>query len=295
CAVALPPTEDNVTMIQDFTQSEDVPTCLETTMRMRFVNNNCDTRTIDISQSLPAGLEFVEDTYNDSEFASAPAYTYNANAFTLNGLELPSGTTYLYINVRTTAGTTTTYDTSSSFTVQETGNPYNSIDPAGNADSQVSFEASGYTAPALDVSYTVNATCLEEGTPVTYTLNFDNQEASAITGATLNVYYALGQEIFSVTLNNGIAGVHGFGPVGESYIEMSNVNIPTGTSSIEVQMDITSDIFVDELTASSVFQLITEPDNPCAEESPMVSNVIELSECVFCANPTGIDSDGDGI
>src|SRR5690606_1704255 len=34
CAVALPPTEDNVTMIQDFTQSEDVPTCLETTMRM---------------------------------------------------------------------------------------------------------------------------------------------------------------------------------------------------------------------------------------------------------------------
>src|SRR5690606_38548693 len=295
CAVALPPTEDNVTMIQDFTQSEDVPTCLETTMRMRLVNNNCDTRTVNISQTLPAGLEFVENTYNDSDFTTPPAYTYNANTFTLNGLELPSGTTYLYINVRSTAGTTTTYNTYSSFTVQETSNPYNSIDPAGNADSQVSFEASGYTAPALDVSYTVNATCLEEGTPVTYTLNFDNQEATAITGATLNVFYALGQEISSVTLNNGITGVHGFGPVGESYIEMTDLNIPTGTSSIDVVMDITSDIFTDEPSASSVFQLITEPCNACAEESPIVSNVIELSECIFCANPTGIDSDGDGI
>src|SRR5690606_16437953 len=68
-----------------------------------------------------------------------------------------------------------------------------------------------------------------------------------------------------------------------------------GTSSIDVVMDITSDIFTDEPSASSVFQLITEPGNACAEESPIVSNVIELSECIFCANPTGIDSDGDGI
>ena len=285
CATPLPPTEDNVTIVQDFTQSEEVPTCLETTMRMRLVNNNCDTRTVNISQTLPVGLEFVEDTYNDSEFTTPASYTYNANTFTLNGLELPSGTNYLYINVRSTTGSTTTYNTSSSFTVQETGNSYNSIDPAGNADSQVSFEASGYTAPALDVSYTVNASCLEAGSSVTYTLNFDNQEAGEITGVTLNVYYALGQEISAVTLNNGITGVHGFGPAGESYIEMTNVTIPTGTSSIDVLMDITSDIFTDEPIASSVFQLITEPGNACAEESPLVSNVIELVACAFCTQP----------
>ena len=280
CATPLPPTEDNVTMVQDFTQSEDVPTCLETTMRMRLVNNNCDTRTINISQTLPAGLEFVEGTYNDAEFTTPPAYTYNTNTFTLNGLELPSGTSYLYINVRSTAGITTTYNTSSSFTVQETGNSYNSIDPAGNADSQVSFEASNYTAPDIDLLYTVDATCLTEGDQVTYTLNFDNQEASAITDATLKVYYALGQEISSVTPNNGITGVHGFGLAGESYIEMTNVTIPIGTSSIDVLMDITSDIFTDEPTASSVFQLITEPGNACAEENPtMLSKALTLEDC----------------
>ncbi|GGF25075.1 DUF6923 family protein [Echinicola rosea] len=294
CALPLPPTEDNVTMVQDFTQSEEVPSCIETTMRMRFTNSNCDTRTVDISQSLPSGLEFVEDTYNDSEFPASPTYTYNSSSFTLNGLELPPGTTYLYINVRSTDGTTTTYNTTSNFTVDETGNSYTSIDPAGNEFSTVGFEASTYSEPPLDLLYEVDASCIEDGDQVTYTLNLDNQGAE-ITGATLKGYYDIGQEIVSVTFNSGVTGVHGINPVGESYIETEDVTIPAGESSITVVVDITSDIFTDEDFASSLFELVVEPENPCAEGSPMLSNVLELDECGPCPNPSGNDIDGDGI
>lgn len=284
CAIPLPPTLDNVTMIQDFTQSEDVPSCIETTMRMRFINSNCDTRTLDISQTLPAGLEFVEGTYNDSEFASAPAYTYNASTLALNGLELPSGTTFLYINVRSTEGSTTAYNTTSSFTVGETGNSYKSINPSAEEFSTVGFVASNFTAPDLDILYEVDATCLDEGDQVTYTLNFDNQDPE-ITGAALKVYYDLGQDITSVTFNHGTSGVLGFDPTGESYIEIDDLTIPTGQSSITVELDITGEIFSDENFASSVFELIVDPDNPCAEELPMRSNVIELESCAFCTQP----------
>ncbi|WPR77758.1 hypothetical protein [Algoriphagus sp. NG3] len=280
CAIPLPPTVDNVTMIQDFTQSEEVPSCIETTMRMRFINSNCDTRTLDISQSLPPGLEFVEDTYNDSEFGSPTPFTFDANTFALNGLELPSGTTFLYINVRSTDGTTTVYNTSSDYTVTETGNSYNSINPAAEEFSTVGFVASSFTAPDLDFLYEVDATCLDEGDQVTYTLNFDNQDPE-ITGATLKVYYDLGQDITSVTFNNGTSGVLGFDPIGESYIEIDDLVIPNGESSITVTLDITSEIFTDEDAASSFFELIVDPDDPCSVENPsMLSNVITLEACL---------------
>jgi len=282
CMVALPPNEDGVNIVQDFTQSEDVPTCMDTTMRLRIVNSSCEDRTINISQTLPAGLEFVDDTYNDSDFgAGTTAYTHNASTFTLNGLVVPAGTTnYLYVNVRSTAGTTTTYNTSSSYTVTSgSGNTYSSVDPAANPDSEVSFEASTYTTPDVTINYTTSETCLESGTPATYTVEFTNNSGSAITGATLQGFYALGQEISSVTLNNGITGTQEIGAAGDSYIEYSNVTIPTGTSSIDVVLDITSDIFTDAPTASSVFQLITAPGNACAEENPIVSNVLTLEQC----------------
>ncbi|GGH20772.1 hypothetical protein FAZ19_15500 [Sphingobacterium alkalisoli] len=279
CATPLPPTVDNVTMIQDFTQSEEVPSCIETTMRLRFINSNCDTRTVNVSQTLPAGLEFVEDTYNDSEFGSPTPYTYNANTFTLNGLELPSGTTFLYINVRSTDGTTTVYNTSSDYTVTETSNSYNSINPAAGEFSPVGFVASSFTAPDLNFLYEVDATCLGEGDQVTYTLNFDNQDPE-ITGATLKVYYELGQDITSVTFNNGTSGVLGFDPTGESYIEIDDLVIPNGESSITVTLDVTSEIFTDEDAASSFFELVIDPDNPCSVENPsMLSNVITLEAC----------------
>lgn len=279
CAIPLPPTEDNVTMIQDFTQSEEVPSCIETTMRMRFINSNCDTRTLDISQALPAGLEFVEDTYNDSEFGTPTPYTYDANNFTLNGLELPSGTTFLYINVRSTEGTTTVYNTISSFTVGETGNSYNSINPAAEEFSTVGFVASNFTEPNLNFLYEVDATCLADGDQVTYNLSFDNQDPE-ITGATLKVYYDLGQDITSVTFNNGTSGVLGFDPTGESYIEVDDLVIPTGESSITVTLDITNAIFTDEDAASSFFELVIDPNDPCSVENPsMLSNVITLEAC----------------
>ncbi|TJZ60367.1 hypothetical protein FAZ15_10175 [Sphingobacterium olei] len=279
CATPLPPTVDNVTMIQDFTQSEEVPSCIETTMRLRFINSNCDTRTVNVSQTLPAGLEFVEGTYNDSEFGSPTPYTYNANTFTLNGLELPSGTTFLYINVRSTDGTTTVYNTSSDYTVTETSNSYSSINPAAGEFSTVGFVASSFTAPDLNFLYEVDATCLDEGDQVTYTLNFDNQDPE-ITGATLKVYYELGQDITSVTFNNGTSGVLGFDPTGESYIEIDDLVIPNGESSITVTLDITSEIFTDEDAASSFFELVIDPDNPCSVENPsMLSNVITLEAC----------------
>ncbi|MBE8722087.1 thrombospondin type 3 repeat-containing protein [Sphingobacterium pedocola] len=279
CAIPLPPTVDNVTMIQDFTQSEEVASCIETTMRLRFINSNCDTRTVNVSQTLPAGLEFVEDTYNDSEFGSPTPYTYDANTFTLNGLELPSGTTFLYINVRSTNGTTTVYNTSSDYTVTETSNSYSSINPAAGEFSTVGFVASSFTAPDLNFLYEVDATCLGEGDQVTYTLNFDNQDPE-ITGATLKVYYDLGQDITSVTFNNGTSGVLGFDPTGESYIEIDDLVIPNGESSITVTLDITNEIFTDEDAASSFFELVIDPDNPCSVENPsMLSNVITLEAC----------------
>lgn len=290
CAIPLPPTLDNVAMVQDFTQSEDVPSCIETTMRMRLINNNCNTRTIDISQTLPAGLEFVPDTYNDSEFASAPTFTFNANTFTLNGLQLPSGTNYLYINVRSTDGTTTTYDTNSSFTVSETGNSYNSIDPAGNQDTKVSFVASNFSEPDLDLQYTVDKTCLSKGGLAKYTLTFNNQ-GPQISGSTLKVYYDLGQEITAVNFNNGISGVDLVSPIGGSYIEMEDMIIPSGQSSIDVFISATADIYTDETFVSSLFELIVEPGNPCAEDLPMVSNVVELNVCdrVIISNPVLIN------
>ncbi|MFD2034655.1 hypothetical protein ACFSKL_07645 [Belliella marina] len=288
CAIPLPPTVDNVTMIQDFTQSEDVPSCIETTMRMRFINSNCDTRTLDISQSLPSGLEFVDDTYNDSEFGSPTPYTFDANTFTLNGLELPSGTTFLYINVRSTDGTTTVYNTSSDYTVTETSNSYSSINPAAGEFSTVGFVASNFTEPDLDLLYEVDATCVDEGGQVTYTLNFDNHDPE-ITGASLKVYYDIGQEIVSVDFNNGTSGTLGFDPVGDSYIEIDDLVIPAGQSSITVVLDITNEIFTDEDFVSSVFELIVDPDNPCAEELPMTSNEVVLGACTCIEPPSDCD------
>lgn len=288
CALALPPTVDNISIVQDFTQSEDVPSCIETTMRMRFVNSNCDTKIINVSQTLPNGLEFVSDTYNDAEFSAPTPFTFDPNNFVINGLELPSGTTFLYINVRSTDGISAVYNTSSNFTVEESGNSYSSINPAGGEFSQVGFEANSATVPNVELLYEVNEACLEIGDQVIYTLNFNNQDTE-ITGANLRVYYDVGQSIASIDFNNGVSGVLGFDPIGEAYIEIEDLTIPTGQSSIDVLIDITNQIFNTENFVSSIFELVVQPDNPCSEEAPLVSNEILLTNCGFCTQPGSTD------
>lgn len=205
------PNADNVNMFASFVES-DLPTCEEATVKLTIQNLNCDDKTINLSNSLPAGLEYVADSYVGLD-TEVPAYS--GSTLTLNGLVVPKGSSDIFVKVKPTAanlGTTATYNVFYNYTVAggtNIPNPYRSDDLSGVSgfqDASVNYTAASPISKPI-VNKTVSS-CYSPGTTVlTYTVTIQNTSASAITNVEFEDLLSAAQSYItgSLTQTNFVA------------------------------------------------------------------------------------------
>lgn len=285
CAANPDPNPDNMYMYQSFT-TNPIFACNETTMMMRIINNNAVAKTININNTLPAGLAYVPNSYNDVELpANSPQPTYGGTLFSLNNLVVPPGDHTIYINVKPTANVSTTYQTQGSFTVN--GNTYNSDGDPATAGFQTSplqvLEGANVDTSKFKLTKTANATCSKNGQQVTYRLTIENNSGADVNGAVLEEDLQYGQTVQGYTLNGGLTGTPVVDPIGGTILHLSNMKIPMGTSYVEMVVNI-NDSYTNSNNTSlfNFFKVELAPDSPCGNGGAITSNIIDIPVCDYC-------------
>ncbi len=282
CAANPEPTADHMNIYQSFT-TNPVYSCNETTMIMRIINNNSANRKISISNNLPEGLAYVPDSYNDVELSGNPQPTYAGKLFSLNNLVVPPGTHTIYVDVKPTNNTGTTYQTQADFTVLNTGNNYKSDGDASVPGFQTSplevLKGQEVDVSKYKLTKSVNVSCGVNNQKVTYRLTIENNSGAPVTGANLEENLEGGQTIESYILN-GITGTPAVNPVGATIFHLNDVTIPVGISTIDMVVNL-QDSYDNNNTSGIVSQFIIEidPDNPCSSSSTAYSNALLLPLC----------------
>jgi len=282
CAANPEPSEDNVYIYQSFS-TNPVYSCNETTMIMKIVNNNSVNKTISIINNLPSGLNYVSNSYNDSELPGNPQPAYNNQSFVLNNLVVPTGQHTLYVNVKPSNNIDHTYQTQADFTVSNTGNTYKSDGDASIPGYQASplevLAGQEIDASKFKLTKLINVSCGANNQKITYKLTIENNSGAAIAGANLEENLEDGQTILSYTMN-GITGTPAVNPVGSTIFHLNDVNIPVGTSTIDMVVDI-QDSYTNNNNSPIFSQFIIEldPDSVCSGSSTISSEPIFLPVC----------------
>ena len=169
---------DNVHLYASFTPNS-LPTCDEAVLKIKIENNNCVSKTIDITNTLPTGLEYVADRYVG---IGTETPSYSGTNFSLSNLVVPSGNSYIYVNVKTPNNVDQTYSTYYSYSVQGGGSSYRSDDYSGQAgfqDAVVNYtESDAFVKPT--VTKTVSSCYSPTNEVLTYTITIKNNHTSAL-------------------------------------------------------------------------------------------------------------------
>lgn len=318
CAEVVEPTPDNVYVSHSFTQNELATCGGETTMRIKVTNNNvCDDKTIDLHQVLPAGLEYVPDSFNGTELPSGSldnaSVSYSGGNFNLTNLSLPYGEHYFYIDVTNPSGVEGTYPTQFTFEVT------NGLDPNFTYESP-EVDLTYYDAgpqplnPELSLSIKEvedgSISCGTNGGQITYRLKIDNTNSDPITEAEILQTFDYDQTIVSYNLVSGededgvITGelpVDGDGnlidPIGGTLFNLTNATIPVGVSYIDIVVDLGNSYDIEEVNnlGLSASFLVGFGSGDCAESGESISNEVILMKCTdVCTKPGYFDQPADG-
>lgn len=133
CGVEYPSFPDEVYILSNF-QAASVPSCEEAYINIAIDNLNCTNKTIDIASTLPSGLVFIQDSYGGP---GTPSFSQGNTAFSLNGLNVSPGKTYLSLAVAPTSTAGGTYNVEFTYSVVNGTNipsPYKSFDGSSRKD-----------------------------------------------------------------------------------------------------------------------------------------------------------------
>lgn len=282
CEQPVEPTPDNVYVFLEF-DKDTLFTCEESLLRIKIDNRNCDDRTLSFQQTLPAGIEFIDTTFNHSElgtpYTSILPTVLNSSTLSFDSLDIPSGVSNLYIRVKSTSAITADYSTQASYTVKASS--------GGNGDTLLSDNLSGLSGlnptdirfvasspvalPDFNVTAlntisndtTYLATGIAPGDILEYTYSFTNNSGSTLSG--LELIDGIGDQAEyipgSLTASAGVNyTANNYGDPGEeNTLRLENFEVPTGTSTIRIQA------YVQTSTDTIPSLAILNPDlnNPC--------------------------------
>jgi uncharacterized repeat protein (TIGR01451 family) len=274
------PNADNVYLNTSF-NNDSLPTCDNGQLKINVKNWNCSTKQIDISSVLPSGLSFVPNSFMAS-VGSDTAILSNSN-FTFNNFKAPSGNSYIYVKVKSTANTSASYDTKFNYTLDTGTNspsPYTSDGNSGLSGwqpSRINYKSSSTINPSPSVSISANKKCYDLGAmdTITYTITFVNNTGSTISNVTLT--NSMGEGLIYV---RGLSGSPFGGTIDmldSLNIYISNMSIPNGTSTLSYQAVIASNV----LKVQNSVTMIIDPSSECAISSSVQSNVLSIDTAFY--------------
>ncbi|MCU0467176.1 MAG: hypothetical protein MUF58_01125 [Arcicella sp.] len=148
------------------------------TYKFTLQNLNCDAKTVNLTDALPAGITWKDSTVVTTlTVGTTNAYGNTAN-LNLSNISVPPGVSYIYAEAVATA--TGTLNNQASFTVN--GNTYQSDEPytAGSANpTPVTVLAA--TKADLTISKAVDKTTIQESGVMKYTFTLTNSEPTDMT------------------------------------------------------------------------------------------------------------------
>jgi uncharacterized repeat protein (TIGR01451 family) len=288
CGSPIEPNKDNVFIKQSF-EEDTMSSCNAATMKLNIINRNCNGRTINITNNLPSGIEYVADSY-ESDSSAVP--TYAGQNFSLSNFNIPSGETNLYIKVKpsSTINSITTYNTQSNYNVTVASGGTGASILSDNLSANWGLQPTAITfkpsvAPIMPlVAFTSNKTQDACGL-VTYTITINNNTGATMNNLQLYSFLNLGQLLNgSLTLSSGLSG-NVFPTIqnNESNFFITNMNIPVGTHTITFQTQVNQ---IDEFASNSIELFYDPASNECALSSKVVANLEK--KCATCMGGNGI-------
>ena len=252
------------------------------TYKFELENLSCAAKTIDLNDTLPDGLTWVDDSFSTS-LATANTNDYkNGKAFSTT-VTVPPGKSFVMLDAK--AAATGTYNNQAAFAIN--GNTYLSDDPAqpGYADATpVVISNQPYPDAKVSLAMSVDkATVLQNGT-FTYTMTFNNTEASAVKVNLQTTAWA-GSSFVANSLANALGGTLVGDYATENNLQIMGITVPVGTSSITIQGNSNSLAAGTELVTHAE---ITPEDSPTAfMPRPVNSNDTKVTVvAASCGNST---------
>ncbi len=301
-----PPTPDNV-YLRKLVSGGSHFAGDDVTFKFELENLNCGDKTIDFSDTLPAGLTWADDSLATA-LTLAETNDYKGSQSFNTKVTLPPGKSYLMLDA--TAATVGTFQNQASVTVN--GNNYLSDDPsqAGAANpTPVVISAQPYPTAKVAVSMTADKATVSQNGTFTYTITFNNTETNPVKVNFRTAPWA-GSSFVANTLTNNNGGTVMGDYATESNLLISGMVLPVGTSTITVQAN-SKDVALD--TVMTVAAEITPDENPMTFlPKPLKSNntavtvkaivsgdsdsdgLNDAEEATLGTDPNQVDTDGDG-
>ncbi|WGZ95557.1 MAG: hypothetical protein QJT81_06100 [Candidatus Thiothrix putei] len=277
------------------------------TFKFELENLSCGAKTVNFSDTLPAGLKWADDSLATGlTLADTNDYKDSQNFSTT--ITLPPGKSYLMLDA--TAAAQGTFQNQAGFTVN--GNHYLSDDPAqaGGADpTPVVISAQPYATANVAVSMTADKATVPQNGTFTYTVTFNNTESNPVKVNFRTAPWA-GSSFVANTLTNSNGGTVIGDYAAESNLQIVGMTVPVGTSTLTIQAN-SNDLALDTQMVTAAE--ITPEDSPTAfMPKPLKSNTTTVTvkaavdgdsdsdgltdsqEAILGTDPNLADTDGDG-
>ena len=284
---------DNINLYASFVK-DVIPNCEEATIKLKIENNNCTSKTINITNTLPAGLEYVADRYVG---IGTETPSYSGTNFSLSNLVVPSGNSYIYVNVKTPNNVDQTYSTYYSYSVQGGGSGYRSDDYSGQAgfqDAVVNYTRSRVVEKPI-ITKTVSSCYSSTNQLLTYTITIQNTSSSSIQDIEFEDFLDAAQTFVPSSLtfinfaNNGTTTLEPDPNNGNrintiliSRMEIGGYDtaIITFQANVNFSEMIGTDTIVDTTGTyfTNIASLIIDPESECGASS-FVSSLVHILEC----------------
>lgn len=270
------PNPDDVFIYSSVVGADTLPYCQEATIKLNIKNWNCDPRTINITNTLPVGIQFVDSSYSG---LGSETPTMSGQNFSLSNLTIPSGNSYMYMKVKSVNNTTASYSTNFKFTVvggTNIPNPYQSDDNSGVAgfqDMVINYESTPIIQKPTLVLKT-DKQCYEKGDTILYTMTFENTSSSSLTNVEIietmdNVMY-LGR-VNATTFGGTVTREDSLG------FYISNAVIPVGKDSIVYK----ALAFDTVKYIENIFEVSIDPESPCGNVNRTASNLHRMDTAFY--------------
>jgi uncharacterized repeat protein (TIGR01451 family) len=288
CDNPIEPTPDNVSIIASYIENQ-LPTCEDATLKLNIKNNNCSSKTIDINNTLPGGLQYVADSYVG---LGTETPTYAGQNFLLNDLTVPSGDSYIYIKVRPSAAGT--YATYFNYTVDggiNDPNPYRSDDDSGTPgyqDTSITYTAStAVTKPTVTKS--VDRCFGTSSTELEYTVNITNNDANPITNVEFTDNLDAAQTYIAGSLVQTNFTANGTAMFDGDQVYISGMSIAPGQTAVikfKVNTNASATMAYTDENGSKYFNNIAsvtlDPQSQCGAANSVSSNLLKVLACTHC-------------
>jgi large repetitive protein len=200
-------------------------------------NTDCAAKTIDVTDNLPAGLQWVANSYTSTLTGGTLNSYGGTTAFTLTGISVPVGVSTFTVDAVATASGVK--NNQANFVVN--GNTYPSDDPnqAGLVDVTPLSISAPLTIPPVTITKAVaSPTVLGTGTQTfTYTLN--NIGATPITMNFADEMSADTMSYVAASLSATLGGT-ALAYAGQGSLFITGMSVPVGTSTFSVQVAMNS-------------------------------------------------------